>query len=210
MVAAAPFSQIAYSQAMIEYGHLAGTAANASSGLNKASPKSTFRRLEQSLQGARTQARRGSSYSWSSPSVSGAVRDVRQAAAPLTVIDVQWGDKEPPAGGPKRDLAKTSQKKVVSAEAPIKNASAPPQDLEALGLSTGMPVAEVIDILGDPVVRTGGLDGYGYDEKRLHRLSPGWKITVYASRGRVIALRASPTAENSTYPVLRTAKSVVP
>jgi hypothetical protein len=73
-----------------------------------------------------------------------------------------------------------------------------------------MQVAEVTKILGDPEVRAAGLDGRGYDDKLLYRLSGDWRVTVLASRGRAIAFLPAPAPKKSSNELLQKKDSVIP
>ena len=193
-------------QAMVEYGHLAGGAANSASSMRKISPGATFKRLESALSDGRPRTRRYVETG----RIDHAPQDVRPTVEPLTVLRIQWGaDETPNPGGESANRETSGESDVLRSEPPEGPHDAPP-DLEAAGLSSGLAVPEVSKILGDPAIQTSGLAGRGYDQKLLYNLDTGWKVTVFAARGRVTAFRATRTPKKSNDKVLLANDSVIP
>jgi hypothetical protein len=190
-------------QTMIEYGHLGGAAATGAAGARKAAPKGTFKKV-----GATLSRRSGSpSAEWGARGTA-PIRSASFETPPregLTVLDTQWGPgPEEPA--PAAVQPETSPARDVSAKLPEDDSF----DLEAAGLRSGMAIAEVSRILGDPAMRTAGLAGRGYDEKTLYRLESGWQVVVYGSRGRALDFLASRSTEKAKESILQGGGSVVP
>lgn len=192
----------ATAQTTVEYGHMAAGAAAGSASLRKASPAASFRKLERALSDREVRASRSSLLA-PSAAPSATVRDEPDA---LTVLRVDWGASE----GPESGEAETFSNKVVSTPKPSADSPAQPPSPQARGLRRGMPVAEVLKILGNPAIRTAGLDGRGYDEKLLYRFPDGWRVMVFALRGRATAFLTSPAPKKPASMVLRAADSVVP
>ena len=202
LVALALASVDATSQTMVEYGHMAAGAAKGASAMRKASPAGSLRSLDRALSGNRASSSSGDSRT----GVTAASRTVRFDPQPLTVLDVNWG----PEAAVEASDPETSQKKVVlEPREPAEPARRRP-DLESKGLREGMPIQEVSNFLGDAAIRTGGLDGRGFDEKRLYRLPDGWQVMVFASRGRVTSYLTSPAPQKTAQNILRSEDSVVP
>ncbi len=193
---------------MVEYGHIAAGAAKSASGMRKASPAATFRRLGDVAGNAgSTESRHGMRVSASGPIRTVRPQTVHAQVEPVRVIEVRWGEPRKALSSPE---TRTSQENVVLAGAgsPSELEAAP--DLDERGLSIGMSVTEVSKILGDPSIRTSGLGGRTYDEKLFYPLSDGWRVAVYAARGRVTALVPARTEKKTPHGVLRAADSVLP
>jgi hypothetical protein len=195
----------ASAQTMVEYGHLGAGAATGAAGLRKASPASTFGRVGSSLRrGAETAPWHPMTASATSPggAPNAAAAPLNQ---PLTVLRAQWGPaSDPPA----------SEAAVSNSEPPRHDSSRDEPkaafDPSAAGLQPGMDLAQVVHILGDPVLRTSGLAGRGYDEKAMFRLDSGWQVVVYAARGRARDFSATPIVKKSSSSLLPASGSVIP
>lgn len=188
-------------QTMVEYGHMTAGAAKGAAGLRKASPAGSMRRLGDALSSPRTASGRRSAGPADAPLAS-----VRYPAAPLTVLRVDW-DGQDGLEGPESE---TSQKNFVLESEPRPAAAPAPPGLSERGLIRGMTLSEVSKILGDPSIRAAGLQGRGYDQKLLFALSEGWRVTVFALRGRVTAFLPSAAPQKSARNVLQASDSVIP
>jgi hypothetical protein len=191
---------------MTEYGHLAGSAAKAAASMKNASPRGVFAGVQDTVgahAGKRSQNRPFASLG----GAPGAARKTHEPAPgeALAIVRVDWGaDSSQSASQPA--VAETTRRYDVL-DSEIENEAF---DAGEAGLERGMAIQEVSKILGDPIMRTAGLAGRGYDEKALYQHAEGWRITVYASHGRVRDFTAFRDAEKSTQKFLPVSGSVIP
>jgi hypothetical protein len=122
----------------------------------------------------------------------------------LAVARTEWGPASTPAA------AEVVAPATVSAPVVLERPADPPSfDLAEAGLEPGMNVEEVSKILGDPSIRTRGLAGRGYDEKVLYQLPTGWRIMVFAARGRAQHFQPSWMGADSPETFLSSEASVI-
>jgi hypothetical protein len=124
----------------------------------------------------------------------------------LTVVRTDWGsDASRPASAPPSEPTKTTPSEVV-----LEVRGRDPFNPADAGLEAGMEIAEVSKILGDPLIRTAGLAGRGYDEKAIYQLPTGWRVTVFASHGRAREFVGTWQGEKSVETLLPRIASVIP
>ena len=202
---AAFYADGAFAQTMTEYGHLAGGAAKAATSLRKASPAGSLQKLESALGGSRQANPNRPFASLDTPVGPAGQRPEPAPGETLSVVRVDWGaDSSQPPAEPAAPETALSPDVLESAE------EKESFDAKKAGLETGMTVAEVSKILGDPAIHTAGLAGRGYDEKALYQLEAGWRVTVYASNGRVRDFTAVRDAKKSAQKNLSPSGSVIP
>ena len=192
-------------QTMVEYGHLAGGAANAASSMRKASPAGPLGKLRGSLSDASGAPSGNPSFGSLEGGAPASKTLARGAGEPLAVVRVDWG-----ADASQSAFQASSAETSPSEDVLEQEAEEAVFDPRSAGLEHGMEIGEVSKILGDPVIRTAGLAGRGYDEKVLYDLPTGGRVVVYAADGRARDFWASPSAKKSPQKILPAMGSVIP
>ena len=63
-------------------------------------------------------------------------------------------------------------------------------DADSSTITAGMPIEEVIKLLGQPLMRLSGVEGSEYDERYVFLAASGSKLTILARDGLVVAVSA--------------------
>ncbi len=195
-------------QTMLEYGHLSAGAGVSSSAARKSSPAAALERMKASLSGQSPSKVSPWGASASTPPAfaeGSSQAPSRSSGDLLTVVRIDWGSDVSQSASEEVNPKTELSPHVL--DSPVRELAF---DLAAAGLYAGMETTEVSKILGDPSIRTSGLAGRGYDEKLLYQLSSGWKIVVFAARGRALEFLSSPAAQKRAQNVLRADSSVIP
>ena len=117
----------------------------------------------------------------------------REAAATLSgaPTHTQNSPVTPGAGPakPVRPMPKTPALVIAEGIAP-KDASTPGAPATPLTIQAGMPIQDVIELLGQPLMRLSGVEGAGYDERYVFLTANGPKLTVFTKDGLVLKVTA--------------------
>ncbi|MCB1018407.1 MAG: hypothetical protein KDC27_00695 [Acidobacteria bacterium] len=132
----------------------------------------------------------------------------KPAGPPLEVVRVEWG-----AAATEASVEAPRTKTETFADVSAPEPALPPQDPAAAELESGMTIAQIAQILGDPAYRTAGLAGRGYDEKALFVTKTGSRVVVFAANGIArdfLTMQAGEKSATNAQTILPSALAVVP